>query len=131
MHVKGTCLISMAAIAVLLAACGDDNSTAVLATRPRISHLAAMGNGNNVLSAILTLEASNVDSARVVYWSENRKNHYTPFVQDLSAGRMLVLGLRPATQYHFAVEAANSEATRTSDTVTFTTDTLPTFLAAS
>jgi hypothetical protein len=131
MSVKGTCLVSMAAIAVLLAACGDDNGTGVLANRPRISHLVAVGNANNVLSTILTLDASNADSARVVYWSEIRKNQYTPFQKDLSTGRMLVLGLRPATQYHFAVESVNSEAKRTSDTVTFTTDSIPAFLAAS
>lgn len=128
---KTTGVIGMAALALLLAACGDDGGTNVLPTLPRISNLAVTRNANNALSAILTLEANNVDSARVVYWSGNNANRYTPFVKDLSAGRMLVLGLRPGTQYNFAVQAINSRAQRTSDTVTFTTDTLPTFLASS
>ena len=128
---KSTGVISMTALAVLLAACGDDNGTSAPPTLPRISNLAATANVNNALSAILTMQASNVDSARVVYWSGNNANQFTPFAKDLSAGRMLVLGLRPGTQYNFAVEAINSQAQRMSDTVTFTTDTLPTFLASS
>jgi hypothetical protein len=124
-------LIGMAALAVLLSACGDDNGTNAPATLPRVSNLAATRNSNNVLSAILTLEPTNVDSARVVYWTGNGAKQYTPFVGDTGTRRLVVLGLRPGTQYDFAVEAANGHTQATSDTVSFTTDTLPTFLASS
>ena len=128
---KWTCVISMAALAMLLGACGDDNGTNAPATLPRVSNLAVTSNSNNVLSAILTLEPTNVDSSRIVYWAGNEAKQYTPYVGDSSASRQVVLGLRPGTKYNFAVEALNSRAQRTSDTVTFTTDTLPTFLASS
>ena len=128
---KWTCVISMAALAMLLGACGDDNGTNAPATLPRVSNLAVTSNSNNVLSAILTLEPTNVDSSRIVYWTGNEAKQYAPYVGDTAASRQIVLGLRPGTQYNFAVEALNSRAQRTSDTVTFTTDTLPTFLASS
>ncbi|HEY2896402.1 MAG TPA: aryl-sulfate sulfotransferase, partial [Gemmatimonadaceae bacterium] len=128
---KRTCVIGMAALAVLLGACSDDNGTNAPATLPRVSNLAAASNPNNVLSAIVTLDPTNVDSARVVYWTGSEAQQFTPYVSDSGTRRQVVLGLRPGTQYNFAVEAANSRAQRTSDTVTFTTDSLPTFLAAS
>jgi hypothetical protein len=131
MNVTRTCVIGMAALAVLLAACSDDNGTNAPGTLPKVSNLAVTSNSNNVLSAILTLEPTNVDSARVVYWTGSDAKQYTPFVGDTGTSRMVVLGLRPGTQYNFAVEATNSHAHNTSDTVTFTTDTLPTFLASS
>jgi len=129
--VTRTCVIAMAALAVLLAACSDDSGTNAPGTLPRVSNLAVTSNSNNVLSAILTLEPTNVDSARVVYWTGSDAKQYTPFVGDTGTSRMVVLGLRPGTQYNLAVEAKNSHAQHTSDTVTFTTDTLPTFLASS
>jgi hypothetical protein len=131
MNVTRTCVIAMAALAVLLAACSDDSGTNAPGTLPRVSNLAVTSNSNNVLSAILTLEPTNVDSARVVYWTGSDAKQYTPFVGDTGTSRMVVLGLRPGTQYNLAVEAKNSHAQHTSDTVTFTTDTLPTFLASS
>jgi len=129
--VKRTCVTSMAALAVLLGACSDDKTTNAPPPLPTIANLAAASNPNNALSAILTFDASNVDSARVVYWSGSGANQQTPFAKDASTGRLLVLGLRPATQYNFAVEAVNGSAQRTSDTVSFSTDTLPAFLAGS
>jgi arylsulfotransferase ASST len=131
MNVKTTSVIGMAALAMLLAACGDDKTTNPPPAVPTITNLAVTGNTNNVLSAILTFNATDVDSARVVYWSGSSANQQTPFAKDVSTGRLLVLGLRPGTQYNFAVEAVNSGAQHTSDTVTFTTDTLPAFLASS
>ena len=125
-----TCVMGMAALAVLLAACSDDNGTNAPGTRPTVSNLAATSNSNNVLSAILTLEPSNIDSARVVYWTGDGARQYTPFVGDTGTSRIVVLGLRPRTQYNFAVEAVNHVAQTTSDTVTFTTDSLPSFLAS-
>jgi arylsulfotransferase ASST/fibronectin type III domain protein len=131
MNVTRTCVTGMAALAVLLAACSDDNGTNAPATLPKVSNLTATSNSNNVLSAILTLEPANVDSARVVYWTGSEAKQYSPFVSDTGTSRMVVLGLRPGTQYNFAVEAVNSHAQSTSDTVTFATDSLPSFLAAS
>ena len=126
---KRTSVISATALAVLLAACGDDNGTNTPAILPEVSSLAVTGNPNNVLSAIATLEATNVDSARVVYWTGSDAKQYTPF-SDMSTGRQVVLGLRPGTEYSFAVEARNGVADITSDTVAFTTDSLPAFLAS-
>jgi hypothetical protein len=128
--VTRTCVIGMAALAVVLAACSDDNTNAPRAL-PEISSLAATSNSNNVLSAILTLDPTNVDSARAAYWTGDEPKQYTPFVGDTGTSRIVVLGLRPRTQYNFAVEALNGAGQTTSDTVTFTTDSLPTFLASS
>jgi hypothetical protein len=131
MNVRRTCVIGIAALAVFLAACSDDNGTNAPATLPKVSNLAVTGNSNNVLSAILTLEPTDVDSARVVYWTGTDAKQYTPYASDTGTSRMVVLGLRPGTQYNFAVEAVNSHAQLTSDTVTFATDSLPLFLASS
>lgn len=127
-----TTVISATALAVLLAACGDDNGTNAPTNLPRISNLAVAGNANNVLSAIATLDATDVDSARVAYWTGSEAKQYTPYSVDVgTTGRLVALGLRPGTAYNFAVEARNSHAQSTSDTAAFTTDSLPTFLASS
>jgi hypothetical protein len=123
-------VLSISALTILASACGDDSHTSAPRTPPAIGNLAVAGNSNNVLSAIATQTVTDADSARVVYWSGSGAKVSTPFTTDLSSGRILVLGLRPSTAYDFAVEAIGSGGTATSDTVTFTTDSLPTFLAS-
>ena len=124
-------VLSFAALMVLAGACGGDSHTSAPPTPPAIGNLAVAGNSNNVLSAIATQTVTNADSARVVFWTGSGAKVGTPFTTDVSSGRILVLGLRPSTAYNFAVEAIGSGGTATSDTVTFTTDSLPTFLASS
>jgi arylsulfate sulfotransferase len=128
--VKGTSFVTATALAGLLVACGDDNGTNAPSNLPRVSNLVLAGNPNNVLSAIATLDASHVDSARVVYWTGSGAKQFTPYASDSGTKRLVVLGLRPGTAYNFAVEASNALAQITSDTVTFTTDSLPAFLAS-
>jgi hypothetical protein len=130
MNVTPTCAVGMAALAVLLAACNDQAGMTASTALPKVAHLGATSNVNNVLSAILTLEPTDVDSARVVYWTSTGAKQYTPYVGDSGASRIVVLGLHPHTRYDFAIEVVNRDAQSTSDTVTFTTDTLPSFLAS-
>jgi len=120
------------ALAVLLAACGDGlRSSATAPQAPTIRSVSVAPNENNVLSAVVSRDIANADSARVVYWTGSDAKQGTPFARDLSSGRTLVLGLRPATGYSMYVEAAAGSTTVASDTVTFTTGALPEFLAAS
>lgn len=128
-------VVSTAALVLVLAACGDDNKGVNNPpAAPAITGLSVAANENNVLSAIATLNASNTDSARVVYWTDGGAQEHTPYDKNVgdqssaSAGRLVVLGLRPETGYSFAVEAVNAGGTTTSDTVAFTTGALPTFL---
>ena len=120
---------AFAALAVVLAACGDDSST-----RPRtvaVRSFSVAANENNVLSAIATADLRNADSARVVYWTGSEGKQATPFAGDSSLGRIVIVGLHPGTRYDMVLEAVNGGATTTSDTVEFTTGALDSFLAAS
>jgi hypothetical protein len=128
--VKRTSVIIATTLAGLLAACGDDKGVNAPLNLPQISNLVVAGNPNNVLAAIATLDAINVDSARVVFWAASGPKQFTPYASDSGIGRLVVLGLRPGTAYDFAVEAVNGHAQITSDTVAFATDTLPAFLAS-
>ena len=121
-------------LALVLNACGDDNKGVNNPPEsPAITGLTVAANDNNALSAIATLSAANADSARVVYWTGSDPKQSTPFstsvgAQGGAAGRFVVLGLLPSTEYNFAVEAVGNGNTATSDTTTFTTGALPTFL---
>ena len=97
--------------------------------RRRSGSVSVAPNENNVLSAIVSRDVANADSARVVYWTGSDAKQATPFVTDVSSGRTLVLGLRPSTEYSMYVEATGGGTTATSDTVTFTTGALPDFLS--
>ncbi len=120
------------ALAFVLAACENDNhGTTMPPPAPVIHSFSVAPNENNVLSAIVTHDVSNADSAHVVYWTGSDAKQATPFAIDLSSGRVLVLGLRPETQYRLYLEATGGGTTASSDTVTFTTGALPDFLAAS
>ncbi|HEV7704769.1 MAG TPA: aryl-sulfate sulfotransferase, partial [Gemmatimonadaceae bacterium] len=123
------------ALALVLSACGDDNhGVNNPSASPAVTGLVVTANDNNALSAIATLDARSADSARVVYWTGSDPKQSTPFstsvgdAQEGAAGRLVVLGLLPSTEYNFFVEAAGKGATVTSDTVSFTTGALPAFL---
>jgi len=127
-------VVSSAALVLVLAACGDEKGVNEPPASPVVSGFSVAANTNNVLSAIASLTATNTDSARVVYWTNGGAQEHTPFTTSVSgqgsgtAGHITVLGLRPATDYSFAVEAVNTHGTVTSDTTTFTTGALPAFL---
>jgi hypothetical protein len=124
--------IAFAALAFVLAACGDDNNVhTTQADPPVVSSFSVAANENNVLSAIATLALEHADSAHVVYWTGSEAKQSTPFRSDFSSGRAVVVGLRPETQYRMFVEAIGGGTTATSDTVTFTTAALDQFLEAS
>jgi hypothetical protein len=129
-HVPRT--IGLAALAITVAACGDGNNAHPTQPQPPVVNaFSVASNENNVLSAIVTLEFLNADSAHVVYWTGGEARQSTPFTSDSSSGRAVVVGLRPETEYHMFVEALGAGGTATSDTASFTTGTLDPFLAAS
>ncbi len=120
---------ALVALVCLLAACSSDNNRQPTSpTSAVVNSFSVAANDNNALSAIGTLDVANADSARVVYWSGSDAKGSTPYVTDVSSGRLVVLGLRPETEYRLYAEAVGGGASTTSDTVTFTTGALPTFL---
>ena len=121
--------IAFAALAIGLAACGDDSSHPTQPQPPVVSSFSVAPNENNVLSAIATLAFQQADSAHVVYWTGSEARQSTPFTTDSSSGRVVVVGLRPETQYNMFVEAVGKGGTVSSDTVSFTTGALDAFLA--
>jgi hypothetical protein len=123
--------IAFAALAVVLAACGDDNDAPTQPKPPVVSSFSVAANENNVLSAIATFGLQDADSAHVVYWTGSEAKQSTPFTTDSTSGRSVVVGLRPETQYSMFLEAVGGGTTTTSDTVSFTTGALDPFLAAS
>lgn len=125
--------LPVAAISVFLLACGDDNGTNAPVVRPQFSHFTVAANPNNVLSAIATLTVANADSVHAVYWTGSGAKQSTPFSSGSASatpaeGTALLLGLRPGTEYRVYLEAIGHGSTISSDTATFTTGALPTFL---
>ncbi|MGH7621280.1 MAG: fibronectin type III domain-containing protein, partial [Gemmatimonadaceae bacterium] len=116
-------------IAITLAACSSDNNgNPTTPKHAEITSFSVGANDNSVLSAVAAVTTTDADSAHVVYWTGSDATQSTPYVSDLSGGHITVLGLQPATEYNFFVEAFGGGATATSDTVTMTTGALPTFL---
>jgi arylsulfotransferase ASST len=127
-------VLPIAALAIFLVACGDDNGTNAPAVKPELTQLSVEANPNNALSAIATVTAANADSVRAVYWTGSDAKQQTPFTTGVgatataAAGTVLLLGLQPETEYHVYVEGVGHGSTISSDTATFTTGSLPTFL---
>ena len=119
---------ALALIVGLFAACQDDGTAPSTPPAVHVTNVALAENPNSVLSAIATFDAIGVDSGRVVYISDSGVSGTTPFTTAVVPGRIVVLGLRPATTYHLAVEVAAGDTLLTSDTLALTTDTLPSFL---
>jgi hypothetical protein len=120
---------ALATVAFMFAACGDDDST-TRSHAPVVNSFGVGGNANNVLAAIAMVDVTGADSARVFYWTGSDAKQSTPYVADLSSGRLVVLGLRPETAYNFYLEGYGGGVTAQSDTATFTTGALPAFLAS-
>ena len=119
---------AVATLAFALAACSSDSNHTTGPNPATVNSFSVGANENNVLSAIAALDVSGADSARVFYFAGSGAKQSTPWVADLSSGHLAVLGLRPETEYSFYAEAAGGGTTVASDTVTFTTAALPTFL---
>lgn len=120
-----------AALTFVAAACSDARDASGPFAPDQLSTVAVAANPNNVLSAIVSVNGKNIDSARVAYWTGSAAHQFTPFASGLDAsGRIAVLGLHPGTAYNFAIEAATGRAIATSDSVAFTTAALPSFLAS-
>ena len=94
-------------LTTLLLAGACTSSTEAPRAPPVLSALAISANPLNALSAVVTFQASNADSARVLYWSSGREPvRATPFQPVPSGdGRVVILGLAPATTYSLAIEA--------------------------
>jgi hypothetical protein len=121
--------LALVALVCVLAACSSDNNHQPTSpTPPVVNSFSVAANDNNALSAIGTLDVTGADSARVSYWTGSDAKRSTPYVSDLSSGKLLVLGLHPETEYHFYAEAVGGGQTTTSDTAILTTAVLPTFL---
>ena len=97
--------------------------------RPAVANASATVNPYNALSAIITLDASNVDSARVLYSRAGGPTQSTPFYRvGNSPVRLAVLGLLPLTSYDWSVEAIGAGAVVRSASGQVTTGALPPFL---
>lgn len=120
---------ALVALVCVLAACSSDNKSQPTSPQsPVVNSFSVAANDNNALSAIGAIDVAGADSARVVYWTGSDAKQSTPFVSDLSSGKLVVLGLHPETEYHFYAEAVGGGQATTSDTATLTTAALPTFL---
>ena len=81
---------------------------------------------DNVLSARVSFSIESADSVRVVYETAGGTAQSTPFT--LATGGMdtvVVLGLRPSTEYRYHVEARAGGGIRSSKSSTFRTGALP------
>src|SRR5437773_3814326 len=96
---------------------------------PRISDASVGPNPYSVLSALVTFQVQDADSARVLYWTPGEAPLATPFYQ-VTDGRTIIatLGLRPGTPYYQLVEALAGDRGSLSDSVRITTPDLPPIL---
>ena len=110
----------------LLFGCGEDPGPGI---PPSISSITAEGNFHNSLSSIIKFDAANAESARVVYWKSGGPENATPFYRANDGNNNIVtLGLDPTTEYFHIVEAKGIGGTAATDTVSFTSGHLPTYL---
>ncbi|HVT39286.1 MAG TPA: arylsulfotransferase family protein [Gemmatimonadaceae bacterium] len=121
-------LVPVLVLAALAGACAGGDGVAPKLRVPVISPPSVAANAYNTLSTVVSFSVTDADSARVVYWSAEEAARTTPYqrIQN-SAGQILVLGLRPATSYTVAVEAAGSTTAR-STTIDVVTAALPQIL---
>lgn len=130
MYRKSQCPTVLAA-ALLAAACSDRNPAApatTVATAPPEFRAAADVIPVSAVSAQVAFAVDLADSARVVYRAIGVPSDATPFRTAASvahADTVLLLGLRPGTDYECWVEATGPGGTRTSTVTTFRTGDLP------
>lgn len=108
----------------LMAACtaGDLVSTAT----PEVAILSVVENLHNTLSAVVTLQATNADSARLLIRSEHGEVDSTPH-HLLNAAPLTItaLGLRPRTTYALTAEVAADGGMVASEVIDVSTGDLP------
>lgn len=119
--------VTLCAVVLVASACSDS------ATSPRnvpfkVGTVSAQSNPNSVLSAIVYFNAANADSASVAYSAATDPGSATPWYRlPNSEGRIAVLGLLPSTTYTLVLNVAGNH-TIVSDTMRYTTDTLPSLI---
>jgi|HubBroStandDraft_6_1064221.scaffolds.fasta_scaffold21510_3 hypothetical protein len=119
--------VTVSALALVVSACSSDSATSPAAFSTAIRSVSASPNPNNVLSAIVYFNA-HADSASVSYSSVTDPGSSTPWYHLPSdIGRIAVLGLLPSTTYTLVLHVAGKGVL--SDTLQYTTDTLPTFIS--
>lgn len=113
---------------IVLAACSS-SSRAPAPLTPGVHEISVRANPNNVLSAIVSFDAKDVTSARVLA-SGGGEDTATP-VSTITDGRqeIVVLGLLPDTDYTLTLEYTLDGSTSRSDARAFRTGSLPHFLA--
>jgi hypothetical protein len=110
-------------VGAALSACSDSPSEPPLS--PTVTATAS-ANPNNVLSALVDVQTTSVDSVRVVVGSGAAVVALTPWFPSTAASmRVPVLGLRKLTSYSLTVEARGLGKTATSSPIAFTTADLP------
>jgi arylsulfotransferase ASST len=117
-------------LAFAVSACGGSDLVQPAAPAlPRVAFAQIAANLHNTLSAVVTFNAEQADSARVVFVDGGGIRDSTPFVLVTGATDTIVtLGLRAATSYRNVVEVKSGARTVGSDTLAFTTGSLPDLL---
>jgi Arylsulfotransferase (ASST) len=93
---------------------------------PGFAAVAVQGDSLDALAAVVTLEAQRADTARVVCRTDGEPVAATPNIPlDAGAGKIVVLGLLPATPYRCTVTALGPGGTTTSDVLAYRTTDLP------
>ena len=110
-----------------LVSCSDDAAMPTSPRPPLVSRFAIGVNQHNSLSLVVSIAASNADSARVRYESADDSSGVTPFYSLSSAGdtRIALVGLRASTSYSLVVEASGRGGQTTTDTQVASTGALP------
>jgi hypothetical protein len=86
-------------------------------------------NPQNVLSTGIVFRAPQADSARAVYWDQDRLIDSTPFTRvDGESDTIVVLGLRPSTTYRYVLQLVGPMGASHSDSLSATTQELPELL---
>jgi hypothetical protein len=105
------------------------NNLAQSATAPRVVTAGASANVHSVLSVNIIFRAEDADSARVMFVGDDQPLDSTPYFKVRgNLDTITTLGLRPSTTYHNVVQLEGAVGTARSDTLTFTTGTLPDIL---
>jgi hypothetical protein len=105
---------------------GDEIIAPPAAAPPLIMSVAVQANSGNVLSALISTRLRRADSVAVRYGASPRLDSMTPAVAVTGDSTIVpVLGLVANTSYVFRVLAFGAGRTESSETVSLTTDSLP------
>jgi hypothetical protein len=119
--------VTVSALVVVASACSD-SSTGPKNSALAVRSVSATSNPNNALSAIVYFNAQRAESASVSFSAPTDPGSSTPWFHLANdIGRITVLALLPSTTYTLVLTVAGQHTTM-SDTVQYTTDTLPTFI---